>query len=668
MSFSEEEEPDAGDFLSTDEGTRLVRAQRLARARKNALAVSLGRVDERETIHRKLKSSSVRAEVTQLSEQLKKKEGDLKEARLYIQRLELRLAENKDKSKEIDRERERETENGEKERKEIGDVKKRLRQVERMTDNLKQTTSLELTRLLQLISGAERLVDTPAVHVQNSPNPIHSKSNPAAALVGEFGNGRVLQGLLLKARHSLENLLRTVSQSSQVQDNDNGPDSSTSIAAAAAAETTSEYANAKCSLSAGDLQDSEFKGVPFVSAQAQGSDHTQRKDSQGAGSPSHTASLAADATSFINARRTILQSNARREEGLEHGHGQQWLVGSLLEMCQVLESENVRLKQQGQGQQQPSSAHAAAGVGVGGASASVGGAMGHFTPQEQQQQVHTELQQMRRLVSHYRTAILRLQQDHSACLEELASERELSAAVKAQLSALHRRDSSSSSSGSSSLRGSKWAVAPGTNRAKQSLPDHRHQMASARAIASSSGLSLGASNATQPRRRPTSASTSPTRGRSAHSRSGDFDASTDLNEDRDGGGSRVDEAPSGRNRARDRDQDGKYCSSPLFRGKGNTSVGDTDHLFPLHGDEKEEEGDGEDESGKHSPSHTSRAPLTRLPDAQLIQSELQALDQEIAALREKLRQAALEKTSAIMSHALGAAVGDSSAGAYAKGK
>jgi hypothetical protein len=67
---------------------KMQRAERLMRARKAALSIGMDRISEKDSLHRSLRHSSVRAEVTHLTEQSRAKDNELKEARLYIQRLE----------------------------------------------------------------------------------------------------------------------------------------------------------------------------------------------------------------------------------------------------------------------------------------------------------------------------------------------------------------------------------------------------------------------------------------------------------------------------------------------------------------------------------------------------------------------------------------------------
>lgn len=83
MSFEyeerEQQNEDEGDIQINKDTNR---ASRLARARKKALQIGMERINEKDCLHKSLRHSSIRAEVTQLTEQNRTQSHELKEARL----------------------------------------------------------------------------------------------------------------------------------------------------------------------------------------------------------------------------------------------------------------------------------------------------------------------------------------------------------------------------------------------------------------------------------------------------------------------------------------------------------------------------------------------------------------------------------------------------------
>ena len=126
-----------------DELSSISRANRLARARKTALEIGMERISEKDDLHRSLKHSSIRAEVTQLTEQNRSQSNELKEARLYIQRLEQKLSQIK----------ENDINNDNNNNKLEKDLNKRIRILELSQTQKKELVISESLRLLNFIKS-----------------------------------------------------------------------------------------------------------------------------------------------------------------------------------------------------------------------------------------------------------------------------------------------------------------------------------------------------------------------------------------------------------------------------------------------------------------------------------------------------------------------------------
>lgn len=210
-----------------DEVTRIKRASRLAKARNLALEMATDRQEKPQD--EKFLSRHYKGEVQRLSDLVKARDDQLREANYKLQKMENVLAMEKDiKRKKAETEGRQDDSQR--------DASKRAKQVESakvQASKIEESTRMECNRLLRIVGALERNL----------------------AEVDNQSSSKTIQGMLLKLRHGLLNLCKSGEREFHAKSQD---DTTTSTTISGLEDSQSQHTRPNLSLSKAD-RDAQYE-------------------------------------------------------------------------------------------------------------------------------------------------------------------------------------------------------------------------------------------------------------------------------------------------------------------------------------------------------------------------------------------------------------------------